>query len=199
MRKMLLPAAFVLAASVANAQDHAPVAAAEAVAAPVAAPAVAAAPAAVPQIALAANSDISVTVTAPLKSGKAKVGQTFQIVTAADVLQDGTVVIPKGTEGLGRVTFSKGGGSFGKAGQMELAFTSLTLGGRTIALQGKYREEGSGNGGAATGAVLAGGLIGGFLVKGKSVQIPVGKVMHAQNVAEVTADGAAAPAAAATS
>lgn len=196
MRKLLLPVAFILPVSVVHAQDHAPVVVAAPAAAAVVEPAAAAAAASTsPQVSLAANSDIPVTVVAPLKSGKVKVGHTFKIVTASDTLQDGVVIIPKGTEGLGRVTFSKGGGAFGKSGQMELAFTSLSLNGQTIALQGKYREQGSGNGGAAAGAVLAGGVIGGLLVHGRSVEIAVGKVMHAQNVAEVTSGAAeAAPA-----
>lgn len=200
MREIFLPTAFALSISIANAQDHAaaPVAAVEAATAP----ATTAGPnsAVVRQLSLPANSDIAITVVAPLKSGKEKVGHTFKIVTIADILQDGAIVIPKGTEGLGQVIFSKGGGSFGKSGQMELAFTSLSLNGQTIALQGKYREQAGGNGGAATGAVLAAGLVGGFLVHGHSVQIPVGKVMHAQNAAAVTIDiAAAAPAAAASS
>lgn len=187
MRKIFLPIAAMAAVSTAQAQVAAPASA------PAAAPAAvpAAAPTSAPApivVTLPAGSDITVAPVAPLNSSKAKVGDTFKIVTTADVARDGVVIIPKGTEGLGRVTFSKGGGSFGKSGQMEVAFTSLTLNGKTVALQGKYRDQAEGNGGAATGAVLAAGLVGGFLVHGHSVQIAAGKVMHAQNVAPVTAN-----------
>lgn len=161
------------------------------------APVADAAPAQTRQIILAANSDIAVTLDKSLSSKTAKDGDKFTLMTLNDIQQDGVVVIPAGTPGEGVVTAIKKPGSFGKSGKMEIAFNSLDLKGQTIPLTGKYQQQGQGNGGATAGAIVAAGLIGGFLVSGHSAVIEHGLALHAQTASVQTITlqlAAAAPA-----
>ena len=120
-----------------------------------------------------------------------KKGKTFKIVTVSDVKQDGAVAIPAGTPGEGTVVFQKKSGSFGKSGKLEVTFDWLELNGQKIALIGRHRQEGKGNGGVATGAVLAGGIVGGFLIKGKSAAIEPNQKLKAKTANALTFTGAA--------
>ena len=193
MRLICIPVAVVATFSVALAQPVTAPAPTAATAAPVAAPAPAAPAApAVLKITLPAESAIKVTILETISSKKGKLGDKFPIVTLEDVSQDGTVIIPKDTKGEGSVSFRGGTGSFGKSGKLEITFESLMLNGQKIALTGKARDEGKGNGGAATGAVLAAGLVGGLFVQGHSAKIEKGEVMTARTVDPITVDTPAA-------
>ncbi len=175
---VLLTSALLSTAAVANTD---PVALPAAVTA-VSTPAIAAAPTAPLALVLPANTDVIVTPDASFTSKTMKKGSKFNLSTAADVMQDGYVVIPRGTVGEGTVTYQKKPGSFGKSGKMEVEFNSLMLNGQRVALAGRHRQEGKGNGGAAVGAVVAIGLVGGFLVKGHAAQITNGQQLHAHTV-----------------
>lgn len=186
MRYLSIPVALAIMIPAAQAQqsavpEAAPVAAAVTAAAP--------APVATRQVTLPANAEFQVAVVESLNSKTAKLGDTFKIATVADVTQDGVVVIPHGTPGEGKVIYRKGSGSFGKSGKLEVEFQSLDLNGQKIAIGGKYREEGKGNGGAAVGAVVAIGIVGGFLVKGHSVAIDPAQNMAAHIVEPLTVTG----------
>ncbi len=131
------------------------------------------------QLILPARAELVLAPDTEISSKTAKLGDKVKLFTTADVLVDGIVVIPKGTPGEGSVSFVKGTGSFGKSGRIEISFNALDLSGRRIALTGAHRQEGSGNGGATAGAVLAAGLVGGFLVSGHSAVIAKNAIMLA--------------------
>ncbi len=175
---VLLTSALLSTAAVADADPVAQQVSATATPA-VSMPAIAAATPAQMTLVLPANTDVVVTPDAMLTSKTMKKGSKFNLSTAADVMQDGYVVIPRGTVGEGTVTYQKKAGSFGKSGKMEVEFNSLTLNGQHVALAGRHRQEGKGNGGAAVGAVVAIGIVGGILVKGHAAQITNGQQLHA--------------------
>jgi hypothetical protein len=137
-------------------------------------------------ISLPAATDVIVSLPELLTSKSAKAGNKFKFSTTVDVAKDGHVFIPRGTMGEGTVVFQKGAGSFGKSGKIEVEFNWLELDGKKIALTGKHRQEGKGNGGMAVGAVVAAGLIGGALVKGHAAEIMQGQELHAQTVDVLT-------------
>ena len=141
----------------------------------------AAAPAAV-EAQLPAQSEIVLALNGELSSKTHKLGDEFSLAVAKDVVVDGHVVIPAGTRAVGQVTMQTGTGSFGKSGKMEMAFRYLDLGGKRIPLEGKHRQEGEGNGAAVAGAVLAAGVVGGLLVKGKSARVPEGREFTVRTV-----------------
>lgn len=139
------------------------------------------------KIVLAPNSEVMVTVPELVTSKKIKEGDTFQIKTMFDVMQDGVIVIPKGTFGDAKVTWRTGKGAFGKSAKIEVAFELLTLSdGRKLALTGTHREEGQGNTGATVGAVAAAGLIGGVFVTGRSAELKPGQQLMARTAEPAT-------------
>lgn len=164
-----------------QAQEAAAPAAAEPAAAAetAAAPAVAvAAPA--PGLSLPSYTEVILTPDAEANSKKLREGHTIPMHTVFDVMHNGVVVIPKGTRGMGTVTWRTGKGAFGKSAKMEITFNELTLpNGHRLPLAGMHRQEGEGNTGAAVGAAIAVGVFGAF-VTGKSAIIPVGQHLMAR-------------------
>ena len=74
-------------------------------------------------IVLPPNTEVVVTPNDTLTTrGKAlKEGSKFRISTLFDVMQDGYVLIPKGTMGEGTITWMTNKGAFGKSGKMEVS------------------------------------------------------------------------------
>lgn len=161
-----------------------PAAAAETAAAPAAVPAVVAPAVAVaapaPGLTLPSYTEVILTPDAEANSKKLREGHTVPMHTVFDVMHNGVVVIPKGTRGMGTVTWRTGKGAFGKSAKMEVTFNELTLpNGHRLPLAGMHRQEGEGNTGAAVGAAIAVGVFGAF-VTGKSAIIPVGQHLMAR-------------------
>ena len=151
------------------------------------------APTAVPtSYVLPAGTPIVVATADDLSSTVNKVGDSFKVVVAYDVVDHGIVVVPKGTAGVGEVTFSSKKGGFGRAGLLGIALRTLDLNGKQIELDGRYREEGKDNGGAAGAVVFAVGIVG-IAVTGKNSVIPKGRELKA-HTGEDIAYSAASPA-----
>lgn len=180
LRTTFVVAAVIAAApSIASAQDatSAPVATTTAA---VSAPVAPAAPA-MRQIVLPPNSEVVVTPndTLTTKGKKLKEGYKFRISTVFDVMQDGYVMIPKGTMGEGTVTWMTNKGAFGKSGKMEVSFDWLEMGGKRVSLTGSHRQEGEGNTGATVGTAVAVGVFSAF-VTGRSATIVNGQQLRAR-------------------
>lgn len=139
------------------------------------------------QLVLSPNTEVVVTPndTITTKGKKVKEGFKFPISTVFDVMQDGYVVIPKGTRGEGTVTWMTNKGAFGKSGKMEVSFDWLELGGRRVALTGTHRQEGEGNTGATVGTAVAAGVFAAF-VTGRSATIPNGQQLRARTAESLT-------------
>ncbi|WP_225206645.1 hypothetical protein [Novosphingobium huizhouense] len=135
------------------------------------------------EVVLAPNAEVVVTPNDTLtsKGKKLKEGAKFRLSTMFDVMQDGYVLIPKGTSGEGTVTFLTNKGAFGKSGKMEVSFDYLDFAGRRIPLTGSYRQEGEGNTGATVGAAVAVGVFSAF-VTGRSATIVNGEQLRAHTV-----------------
>jgi len=135
------------------------------------------------QVTLAPNTEIVVTPNDTLTTkGKAiKAGYKFRLSTVFDVMQDGYVMIPKGTPGEGTVTWMTNKGSFGKSGKMEVSFDWIDLAGKRVPLTGNFRQEGEGNTGATVGAAVAVGVFSAF-VTGRSATIVNGQQLRARTV-----------------
>jgi len=134
-------------------------------------------------VTLAPNTEVVVTPNDTLTTkGKAlKAGYKFRLATVYDVMQDGYVMIPKGTPGEGTVTWMTNKGSFGKSGKMEVSFDWIDLGGKRVPLTGNFRQEGEGNTGATVGAAVAVGVFSAF-VTGRSATIVNGQQLRARTV-----------------
>ncbi len=121
-------------------------------------------------VTLPAGTVVPVRVTQTLDSETAKIGDTFSGAVAADVVQDGLVVLPRGTGINGSVTDAKDAGHFKGSSLLAIQMTGISRRGQQIAVStDAFSKEGAGRGkntavktgvGAAAGAVL-GGIFGG--------------------------------------
>ena len=113
---------------------------------------------------------IPVRITQTLDSENAHIGDTFSGAVATDVLQDGLVVLPRGTGVSGSVINAKDAGHFSGSSLLAIQLTGISKRGQQIAVTtDTFSKEGNGRGkntavktgvGAAAGAVL-GGIFGG--------------------------------------
>lgn len=126
---------------------------------------------------LPANTQVDVTLNSEISSKKVKQGDRFKASVAHDVMLGDYVIIPKGTPANGNVTFRTGKGAFGKSAKMEIAITDLDLSGRSIPVNGKFRQEGAGNTGATVGTAVAVGVFSAF-VTGKSAVFEQGRELR---------------------
>ncbi len=127
---------------------------------------------------LAPGTELVVTPDATVSTRTSKTGDHFGISTVSDVIQQGQVVIPRGTHGQGVVTYRSGKGAWGRTGKMDVAFEWLDLSGRHIPLAGTYHQEGQGN----TGVVVAVGLVASAFVTGHSASLEHGQLLSARTV-----------------
>jgi hypothetical protein len=131
---------------------------------------------------LPANSEIVLTMNETVSSRSHRLGEKFSLTVAQDVKVDGAVVIPRGTRAVAQITRRTGKGGFGKSGKMDFTFRYLDLNGQQIPIEGRHHQAGEGRTGATVGAVVAAGLVGGMLVKGKSAKIEYGREFTARTL-----------------
>jgi hypothetical protein len=150
-------------------------------------------PAPASQVMLPAGTVVTVELDNDLSTATNHVGDRFNVTVAENVVDRETVVIPSGTAGYGEVTFSTNKGGFGKQGIIGISLRFLDLNGRQVALDGRYREEGKGNDGAAAATMFAVGIFA-VVVKGKSAVIPKGRRLKARTGEDIAfMVGAATP------
>ena len=113
-----------------------------------------------------------------------KEGDTFNMSVVHDVMLGDYVVIPKGSRGVGRITWLTSKGAFGKSGKMDIELDYVEVGGRRIDLNGTYRQEGEGNTVATVGGVILAGVFAGFIT-GKSGRIPQGRELMATTESDI--------------
>jgi hypothetical protein len=153
--------------------------------------------------AIPAGQELDVRLQTALSSETAMPEQRFEALTAADVTQDGQVLIPAGSRVRGVVTDVKRPGRIDRVGSLTLSFDQMEVRGRTHPIRamatqvfesGGIREEaGTAGVGAGAGAVL-GGLLGGLkgavlgaaigaggaiaATEGKDVTLPPGSIIR---------------------
>ena len=143
-----------------------------------ASPAAAQAPASTGSV-LPSGTTVYVVLDEDLSTATAVVGDRFRVVVSQDVIAEGTTVIPRGAVGWGEVTFVSNRGGFGKSGILGISLRTLELGGRNIALDGRYREEGTSRDGATVATFFVAGVFAG-LIKGGDGGIPRGRELKAR-------------------
>ena len=150
-----------------------------------------------------AGQELDVRLQAPLSSETAAAEQRFEAVTAVDVTQDGTVLIPAGSRVRGVVTDVKRPGRLDRVGSLTLSFDQMTVRGNTYPIRamatqvfesGGIRDEaGTAGVGGGAGAII-GGILGGLkgavvgavigaggavaATEGKDVNLPAGAIVR---------------------
>ena len=152
---------------------------------------------------LPVGQELDVRLQTPLSSETATPEMRFEAVTAADVTQNGSVLVPAGSRVRGVVTDVKRPGRIDRVGSLTLSFDQIEVRGRTYPMRGMatqvfesggIREEaGTAGVGAGAGAVL-GGLLGGVkgavlgavigaggavaATEGKDINLPAGSIIR---------------------
>jgi hypothetical protein len=138
-----------------------------------------------------AGSVLQVELAEPVGTAKQKTGDRFALRLAAPLIVNGRVLLRAGTPGVGEVVQASGPGLGGKAAKLVLAADYLTLGARTVPLDGlQLAAAGKGNVTAAEVIGLSGIVLGpigfvGMAVQGGNVDFPAGTKAMAK-VSETT-------------
>jgi len=120
---------------------------------------------------LPADTVLQVTPVEEITSKKMKEGDVKMLQVAADAVQNGVVIIPRGAPVKATVTWRTGKGIGGKSAKFDLTFNTVTVRGQEYALKGKWRQEGKGNTVAA--------LLGSMLISGHSAVMVSGQMVNA--------------------
>ena len=112
------------------------------------------------------------------KKKKVKTGQRVQLAVASDVMQNGVIVIPAGTPGVGEVTEVRNKGMWGKSGYISVRILSIRVGDRQIRVTGSFDDKGvTGTAGVVGAVALV--PVAGFFMTGTSAVIPMGTPVKA--------------------
>ena len=134
----------------------------------------------VKQISLPAQTLVKVALSSTVNSGEAKVGDTILYRVVEDVMVDGRVVIPVGSSGMAKVSEVTAAARLGKDGRVVLDFGRITaLDGTQVPLKVDERATERNRslelaaGASMAGVILLGpvGLVSGYFIRGKDVQI----------------------------
>lgn len=120
---------------------------------------------------LPAGTIVAVTPLAEITSKRVEVGQTYQFRVVNDVVENGLVVIPRGSTATGAITWKTGRAVGGKSGKFDVEFQSVSANGRAIPLMGTHRQEGRGN--------TVGALLGSIIISGRSAVMLPGQIVNA--------------------
>lgn len=117
-----------------------------------------------------ANTLVAVTPREEISSKHVERGQKVSFATVNDVVENGSVVIPRGSGVTGTITWKTGRAIGGKSGKFEVTFNSVNVLGREYRLSGKYRQEGRGN--------TVGALLGSIVISGRSAVMLPGDIVN---------------------
>lgn len=127
---------------------------------------------------LPAGTVVNLTTMQEITSKRVNVGEKFQFQVVNDVVENGLVVIPRGSIATGTVTMKTGRAIGGKSGKFDITFDNVVANGRSFPLMGVHHQEGRGN--------TVGALLGSIFISGKSAVMIVGQMVNA-TVKEPTA------------
>lgn len=116
------------------------------------------------------NTLVMVTPATEITSKKMKEGTKRQFLVVQDIIQDGVIVIPRGSTVEATVTWRTGKGILGKSAKFELSFDWVRVDAQNWRLRGKHRQEGRGN--------TAGALLGATFITGRSAIMVPGQVVN---------------------
>ena len=126
------------------------------------------------------------------------VGDPVEFTVQEDVKVGDILVLPRGSRGSGVVTKVSRPKSFGRSGKLDISFDQVfSLDDEPIPTvlgpeaKDKLKMEAAAVGASTIGALALGpvGLVGGFFVKGKDVELPAGSELYIQTQKDVTTKG----------
>ena len=136
-----------------------------------------------------ADTLVKIKLITPLNSDKNKVGDEVLYQAAEDVIYNGKLIIAAGAPGKGVVTKVKDAKNFGRNGEIDVDFQQIQAfdGTQVRTFLGDKAKMEIKNLAIAAGASVAGmallgpiGIVGGFFVNGKDVDLPTGTESYVQ-------------------
>ncbi|NLM39348.1 MAG: hypothetical protein GX205_04775 [Firmicutes bacterium] len=152
----------------------------------------------VKKVTLPAASLVKISLLTGVNSGTAKVGDQIPYRVVEDVVVDGRIVIPAGTESVAVVTEVSSAGRLGRDGRVVIDFGEIAaFDGTFVDLRVDQRAtEKNKSLELAAGASMAGvmllgpvGLVGGYFVKGKDVGIEARQPFYVETLRDVQLSG----------
>jgi len=123
---------------------------------------------------------LQVELTKELSSKKSHVGDAVPLRLVENLIVNGVVVAPAGSEVKGVVTKARKAGGLGRGGKLEFQIVSVkAINGVEIPLQYTKGEHGAGDGGAVAVVAFV-SIVGGIFMKGKNVVYNEGLKFDAQ-------------------
>lgn len=135
------------------------------------------------------DSLLKVKMVTPLSTRTSRSGDVVAFQASEDVYVDEHLVVPKGAQGVGKVTKVEGAKNFGRDAQLQISFDTVEgMDGSTInTILGEKAKLENKSLATAAGASVAGmiilgpiGVVGGAFVHGKDVTIPTGAETYIQ-------------------
>jgi len=120
---------------------------------------------------LPAGTIVSLTPLEQLTSKHMREGERHQFIVVNDVMDNGIVVIPRGSPATAVVTMQTGRAVGGKSGKFDVTFENVTANGVNFPLSGVHRQEGKGN--------TLGALFGSIIISGHSAVMLPGEIVTA--------------------
>lgn len=143
----------------------------------------------VKNVTITKDSLVKIKLVTPLNTRTSRSGDEVTFQVADDVTVDGSIIIAKGSQGMGKVNKVKESKNFGRDAQIQISFDTVeAIDGSTVQtiLGEKAKEENkslaTAAGASVAGMVLLGpiGIVGGAFVHGKDVEIPAGAEVYIQ-------------------
>ena len=135
------------------------------------------------------DSLLKVKMVTPLSTKTSRSGDVVAFRASEDFYVDGHLIVPKGAQGLGKVTKVEGARNFGRDAQLQISFDTVegmdgsnisTILGEKAKLENKSLATAAGA--SVAGMIILGpiGVVGGAFVHGKDVNIPAGAETYIQ-------------------
>ncbi|QXQ07518.1 hypothetical protein KX816_05710 [Sphingosinicellaceae bacterium] len=116
-----------------------------------------------------------------INSRTAQVADRVDLVVSKNVLLNGAIVIPRGTQATGEVWLAKPKGSWGSRGKLEIRLISLTIEGLQIPITGAQSARGGTNlAGSVISAFFTLSLPLGFGITGSSAILPINTALKGE-------------------
>jgi hypothetical protein len=138
-----------------------------------------AAPAPAPAVVVPQGTQLILETLAELSSRDARTGQQIPLKVVGDVLVDGELVIPGGSQAVGVVVEARDTGGMGVNGRLEIAPLYISIGGETVRLTGGESYSGKTKADAVVGLAITG------LVSGRKATIPAGTKLGARVLRDI--------------
>ncbi|MXP13597.1 hypothetical protein GRI44_02360 [Altererythrobacter confluentis] len=106
-----------------------------------------------------------------ITSKRIDVGDKVAFAVVSDVVEGGSVVIPRGSTVQGSISWKTGRAIGGKSGKFEVTFDNVAVRGKRYAMRGQHRQEGRGN--------TVGALLGSIIISGRSAVMLPGDLVNA--------------------